>query len=557
MKLVAFILGLLLSVSFSQESKSVSFSETNENFANPERGWMEGSWFSKRNNDYEWNVAKDKVTLMWTRIKIDNFRSQPLSQDFLDELDKYFEKARDYGVKIIPRFTYGYGRYDDAPIERVLEHIGQLKPVIRKNSDVLNVFDPGFIGWWGEWHSSSNNLTDEGNMKQIIDALLDMLPLDRMMYIRYPHYKLRHFGGSYTASEPWLDSTQAFSGSDISRIGHLNDCFLSGSSDVGTYQQGIDREMGLKYIGQESAYVPHGGETCQVTNESLCDNAIKEMETLHTNHLHNGFKQNVYERWDSDGCYDEITRRFGYRFALESASYTSEVPPGGLMDLSFAIKNVGFGELFNPRNVYVVLQGESGSKLIAPIASDPRWWSAGKTTYVGVKLQIPTNVSQDKYTLSLWLPDASPSIEDDSRYSVRFANENVWDENSGSNIITRDLIISNNAPGAVNGEFTEFKQLGFTGIKKKFSIKNDNMFQVNYLTGKKTLAVNNIPTGLNSLEFEIFDLQGRSIWVQQINPALVNDNQFNAYLAGINPGVHLIKVTGDNMSKSRRFTVIP
>jgi hypothetical protein len=39
------------------------------------------------------------------------------------------------------------------------------------------------------------------------------------------------------------------------------------------------------------------------------------------------------------------------------------------------------------------------------------------------------------------MPDLSPSIHDDPRYSIRFANKDIWDEKTGTNIVVRKLVV--------------------------------------------------------------------------------------------------------------------
>jgi len=67
-----------------------------------------------------------------------------------------------------------------------MTHISQLKPLWVKNKDVINVIDAGFIGGWGEWHSSANGLDSLSNMRDILFAILDAVPKDRMVVQRYP-----------------------------------------------------------------------------------------------------------------------------------------------------------------------------------------------------------------------------------------------------------------------------------------------------------------------------------------------------------------------------------
>jgi hypothetical protein len=38
--------------------------------------------------------------------------------------------------------------------ERVLKHVAQLGPTMQRNADAVYVLEAGFVGCWGEWHSS-------------------------------------------------------------------------------------------------------------------------------------------------------------------------------------------------------------------------------------------------------------------------------------------------------------------------------------------------------------------------------------------------------------------
>ena len=43
---------------------------------------------------------------------------------------------------------------------------------------------------------------------------------------------------------------------------------------------------------------------------------------------------------------------------------------------------------------------------------------------------------QGDYKLYLNLPDPYPTLHDDPRYSIRLANDSVWDEATGYNLLT-------------------------------------------------------------------------------------------------------------------------
>lgn len=46
-----------------------------------------------------------------------------------------------------------------------------------------------------------------------------------------------------------------------------------------------------------------------------------------------------------------------------------------------------------------------------------------------------------KYTLALWLPDAAANLQLRPEYSVRFANQNIWDSIKGYNVLSDAVVI--------------------------------------------------------------------------------------------------------------------
>ncbi len=72
----------------------------------------------------------------------------------------------------------------------------------QNNVDVINVVQIGFIGHWGEWYYSRNYATqtkEEGwkpdqkqqaDRNEIVKALMQAVPKNRMLQIRYPAAKM-------------------------------------------------------------------------------------------------------------------------------------------------------------------------------------------------------------------------------------------------------------------------------------------------------------------------------------------------------------------------------
>src|SRR5699024_7204160 len=136
----------------------------------------------------------------------------------------------------------------DASEARVLAHIAQLEPLLRAHEDVIALVQAGFIGAWGEWHTSTHGLDDDPDARRaILEALLDALPTSRSTQLRCPAYKEVLFGDPLTEAE-------ARSGSHEARVGHHNDCFVSSESDVGTYPSG-ERERWVSYLAADTRFV--------------------------------------------------------------------------------------------------------------------------------------------------------------------------------------------------------------------------------------------------------------------------------------------------------------
>src|SRR5690606_12720981 len=192
---------------------------------------------------------------------------------------------------------------------RVLEHLEQLTPLLAEHQDVIAVMQAGFIGAWGEWHSSTNGLDSADNRKTILLALLAALPPSRMTQIRTPNAKADIFGSSP------LTEALAFGGSDQARTGHHNDCFLATDSDYGTYPDPI--ETWKDYVASDGRYTPIGGETCQLNPPRTdCAAAGQEMERLHWSFLNALYDTDVIDAWETEGCLGEIQKRLGYRFSF-------------------------------------------------------------------------------------------------------------------------------------------------------------------------------------------------------------------------------------------------
>ncbi len=383
-------------------------------------------------------------TLVHLNIYLDEYRESDIPEKTLDGLQTNFADIRDAGVKAIIRYSYNAGPYPDSEPDaskaQILRHIEQLTPLLQTNADVIAWVEAGFIGAWGEWHTSTNGLDNLTDKRDILNALLAAIP-DRYVQVRYPANIIEMYPNPEDAVK--------------ARVAHHNDCFLSSDTDVGTYERDgvITIERDQKYLAELTRFTPMSGETCAPNPpRSECASAIQEMELLHFSAINEAYHKGILRSWDADGCMEKINNRMGYRLTLTSADFNEQVKPGGILNLTINLQNTGFASIINERPLYVVLfpppsgRGVRGEgEFQVKLELDPRTWEPGTSTFAA-KLHIPSNIGEGEYHLALWLPDGYDSLRDNPLYAIRFANENVWDESTGYNMLG-NISITQSATG--------------------------------------------------------------------------------------------------------------
>lgn len=424
-----------------------SFTASTAEIANPERGMY--VWAA--DNLLSWTQAEADAQfragyrVVYAPVRLDAYANAALPASLLTQLSDGFAKARRAGLKLVPRFLYNYPENEteyqnvkDAPLARVLGHIDQLKPVLAANADVIAYLQAGFIGAWGEWHTSSNNLTEPGPRTQIRDALLSALPADRFLQLRYPAYLM-----AWAPQVPgWRD------GSAASRIGAHNDCFLASATDVGTYSENAtERQNERNYIAALSRVAPFGGETCNPADEggavprTSCTDILSEGRQFGLTYLNNDYYREIFHvRWEQQGCMAEVRRSMGYRFEFATLRHSDAVTAGQSGTLLLTVKNSGWARAFNPRAVQLLLRHRTtGAVVRMPLPSvDPRAWLPNSTSTVSAGFTVPAGTPTGAYDVLIALPDAASSLSSDVRYSVRPANADdagkaqAWDAALGA-----------------------------------------------------------------------------------------------------------------------------
>lgn len=412
---------------------------------NPERGFHYIEWITGDDASTNFEGVRDEgYTLVRTHIGLDEFKDGPISEERLEEIRTGFAAVRRAGLKALPVISYIFptdGTYGsgDAPLNVVRQHLDQLEPVFEEYKDIIALVQGGFIGPWGEWHSSSNDLHEEPALSQVYEKILEVLPKDRMLQVRYVN-QLREL------PEQKVNTATAYSANNAARTGMKNMCFLVDETDGGTYW---NIETDKDYLAEVSQFVPVGGETCSIaigsSNRYDCPTSQAELELFHWSFMSpDGVP---FDGWRREGCYETIRDRLGYRFELQTSSIQRDVRAGSPLITRFVVRNTGYAAPFNPRGLALVLRNQrTGTTYTMPIwqdrsaTLDPRKWyrEAGNITVAASPI-VPSNVPTGTYDVLLSLPDPEPGLSSRSEYSIRFANQDVWEEDTGLNLLAEGV----------------------------------------------------------------------------------------------------------------------
>ena len=270
-------------------------------------------------------------------------------------------------------------------------------------------------------------------------------------YLRYPRLKWDMVGWRPDDVRA-LGACEAFDGSVPSRLGYYSDGFMGNASHYAMYVLPGESD----FSEADTLYAIQEGEISDGTAYKLKPRQVMiDCHRYHQTALHRGGDAwNLVSRtWKNNGDYDEVARSLGYRFRLVKATLPARLPPGSQLDLSLEMANDGCAPIMNPRKVEIVLRiRSSGETYVLEVdqGRGNRLWlpGPGETKTLNVSGGLPTGMQAGVYEVLLNLPDPYPSIHDRPEYSIRLANQGLWEETSGYNALKHSLSLNPSAPGA-------------------------------------------------------------------------------------------------------------
>lgn len=479
---------------------------------NPERGWRIETLIAEPPGEPAWGPAAhlvgkvsagysddwwildarhyepDGLTLAQTYCYLDRYVGVPIPEEKLQWLQQSFDALRANGLKAVLRFAYerDMGPPTGPTLEDIERHLAQLKPLIRRNADVIFVMQAGFVGAWGEWHSSANRLeADHAILAAVVAGVLDALPPDRMTQVRVPKYKRWVLEQPPLAPYAEVTAGTAHNGTPSSRIGFHNDGFLAGETCGGTWTEpplfSNPGNPEFDYMTRECPYVPVDGELFWADQGGPVDGLraavrlrLHHYSSFSLAHSFSGREGKPYsiDAWmhaplsqtqaresklpvsegyfeGADGepvdrtAFEYIRDHLGYRIELQRARLPEQLTAGGPVQVEVDLVNRGFSAFTNPRPVLIVLLGDGDEPVASwPSPADPRTWQpfdpadpdfVPLTHTVTAEGTVPEDLAPGAYRLGLWMPDAYDSIRLDPRYAVRVANRDVpwWTSPAG------------------------------------------------------------------------------------------------------------------------------
>ena len=392
--------------------------------------------------------------MIFRLIVLDSFKSQPIDNSTLQNMSADFAVARRAFFKMIVRFAYTETFQDppprgDAPKSVILQHIGQLAPILHENADIILTVQHGFIGTWGEgyytdYFGDSGDVTPQQlqDRQEVYSALISNFPECSMIQVRTWQYKASLTGTSLPVAHGKAYTCGNDSSASEARTGLHNDCFLASETDFGTW---VDSAVDKLRMSYQSQFTVFGGETCNPDSaRNACQTALQELTLFHFTFLNDLYHPDVLNRWREEGCYGNISHLLGYRLVLVSSRFPSEVMVRNEINFEVTLRNDGFAAPVTEMILHLVLQERDGDGMLSFEFSgsntDPRFWFGNGTEHVvSGAITIPPDIATGVWNVYLAIVDSADTLRDMPQYNILAVNQNASMQYTGMNDLSQSI----------------------------------------------------------------------------------------------------------------------
>ena len=377
--------------------RKAEYRESGEELYNPGCGWYHVYTFRAKPQEgrpVEQEVWLDESCrqerLALALIDIGDYRACGIPREALAHIGGILEFFRGKGMQVILRVVYdneGKGmQKEPLTLSLVKRHMEQIRGAILPYLEDVLVFQGIFVGNWGEMHGSK--FLDRESMCGLADTLYRATEGRCFLAVRTPAQWRTVTAGS---AEPGLEE----------RLGLYNDGIFGSETDLGTYgslpraQAGEtgswSRAEELEWQDRCMDRTPNGGEILSGEPLQGYRQAAEELARMHVSYLNSIYHPDQLERWRQEtvaeeGCwqgmngYDYIGRHLGYRFTVRNVTERKG------KELDVTVENVGFGNLCQETECFLVTEYRDGRKILRHLNADPREWRSGQETTFGLDI---------------------------------------------------------------------------------------------------------------------------------------------------------------------------
>lgn len=409
-----------------------------------------GAFVADREKQFD---AQDQaITLTQLYIYLTEWVDKDISPEGLANIQTLFDALQAHGYKAILRFAYNWKGLNTSGGESarwITRHIEQLRPILTRNRGLIATIQMGFLGAWGEWHTTPMQKDMEGK-SAVVNALLDVYPAPYSLQIRIPDHK-----NALTLNRE----------EDRTRISYANDYFTAAEHSHAPGNDFIPGSAWYKQVMEESPYFFMSGEIPydEDTEWGLpyvisVRNTLKILRDHHYSafDITQNYQKNI-TAWkqtpitpqeltedkilfapeyfeDEKGyrrrtVFEFVRDHLGYRLNLAAKPVLST--KGELLTYDISLTNTGFAAPMNPRPVYLVFI-DANNRVARELELkhvNPRQWQPFDADEKSYKLlthtmsgSISTGLS-GKFRVGIWMPDAEELLRHNNVYDIK------WPEN--------------------------------------------------------------------------------------------------------------------------------
>ncbi|MCR5792027.1 MAG: DUF4832 domain-containing protein [Lachnospiraceae bacterium] len=369
------------------------FEESKEQINNPRRGVYFQIPAEEVDHIKEY-YGDDKFSVVLIALNLKDYLNQEkLPKEKIKELKNALKVAREEELSVVLRCAYDWGgNYEDPESDETIKaHIRQLAPVINGYKECILVVQAGFIGPYGEWHSSkfiegtddgaetesaSNGQNNSWDWMPILKEMDEQLDDSISIALRRPMFVRRAIA----------------EGIPKERLTVHDDALFSTDTDMGTFvEENYTRKTELTWMHDNMVYGATGGETTNVSEYTTAKSAVQAMKQMHLTYLNYYYNTEVWKAWGNETYKGQradeyIKNHLGYRAYLRKVKLQGKVIPGRAMEIGGTLKNTGFAGMPKEYSIKLAIKDEEGTRLcdLKTDFSDAQITFSGKVDFPGL-----------------------------------------------------------------------------------------------------------------------------------------------------------------------------